>query len=71
MDINKEIQKEDIIQDKKVFLYKLYNISSESSKWKTLEPTFIQEEVDNLEKASQTLQNNIGKKLQLSLSNKT
>ena len=32
MDINKEKQKEGIIQNKKVFLYKLYNILSELSK---------------------------------------
>jgi len=56
MNINKGKQKEGITQDKKVFLYKLYNISLESSKQKTSELIFIQEEVDNLEKALQILQ---------------
>ena len=41
MDINKEKQKEDIIQDEEMLLYKPYNISSEDSWPKTLEPMFI------------------------------
>jgi len=55
MNIDKGKQKEGITQDKEVFLYKLYNISLESSKQKTSELIFIQEEVDNLEKALQIL----------------
>jgi len=31
MDISKEKQKKDIVQDEEVFLYKFYNISSEES----------------------------------------
>jgi len=54
--INKEKQREDIIQDEEVFLYKLYAISLESSKPKTSELIFIQEEVYNLKKALKTLQ---------------
>ena len=56
MNIDKGKQKEGITQDKEVFLYKIYNISLESSKQKTSELIFIQEEVDNLEKALQILQ---------------
>ena len=36
------------IQDEEVFLYKLYDVSP--SRLKTLEPIFIQDEIDNLEK---------------------
>lgn len=54
--INKEEQREDIIQDEEVFLYKLYAISLESSKPKTPELIFIQEEVYNLKKTLKTLQ---------------
>ena len=39
--VNKEKQKEKRVQDKKVFLYKPYDISSKSSKPKMPEPTFI------------------------------
>jgi len=53
--VNKGKQKEDKIQDEEVFLYKLYNISLKSSKLKTLEPTFIQDEVNNLEKYMELL----------------
>ena len=55
MIVNKEKQKEDKIQDKEVFLHKLYDISSKSSKLKTLEHTFIQDEVNNLEKYMELL----------------
>jgi len=48
-------QQEDIIQNKEVFLYKLYNITSEHKQPRTSEPVFIQE-VDNLEKVLKTLQ---------------
>jgi len=56
MIINKEKQREDVIQDEEVFLYKLYTISLESSKPKTPELIFIQEEVYNLKKVLKTLQ---------------
>ena len=51
MIVNKGKQKEDKVQDKKVFLYKLYNISLKSNKPKTSEPKFVQDKVTNLEKA--------------------
>jgi len=38
------------IQDKEVFLYKSYDISSKSSQYKISEPAFIQDEINNLEK---------------------
>ena len=50
MIIDKEKQKEERIQDKIVFLYKLYDISLKSSQPKTPELVFIQDEVNNLEK---------------------
>jgi len=50
MIIDKEKQKEERIQDKEVFLYKLYNISLKSSQPKTPELVFIQDKVNNLEK---------------------
>ena len=56
MVIDKKKQKEDVVQDKEVFLHKLYNILSEPSILETLEPIFIQEEVKNLEKALKMLQ---------------
>ena len=55
MNIDKGKQKEDIMQDEEVLLYKLYNISLEDSWLKTLEPMFIQEEFNNLNKALKTL----------------
>jgi len=48
-------QKESIVQDRKMFLYKPYTISSESSRLKTPGLIFIQKEVDSLEKALKTL----------------
>jgi len=39
-----------VIQDKKVFLYKLYAILSESSRLPTSEPILLKKEIDNLEK---------------------
>ena len=39
--VNKGKQKEDWIQEKEVFLYKLYDISLRFSKPKTPEPTFF------------------------------
>ena len=51
MIVDKEKQKEDRVQDKEVFLYKPYNILLKSSRLKTSEPKFVQDEVINLEKA--------------------
>jgi len=56
MDINKGKQKEDIVQDEEVFLYKLYNISSKESQPKIPELIFIQEKINNLEKTLKILQ---------------
>ena len=56
VDIDKGKQKEGVVQDKEVFLYKPYNTSSKPSRPKIPEPVFIQEEVNNLEKALKTLQ---------------
>ena len=56
MVINQRKQKESVVQDKKVFLYKLYDILSEPSRLKISEPIFIQEKVKNLEKALKILQ---------------
>jgi len=56
MIINKKKQKEEVIQDKEIFLDKLYVILPKSSRPKTSEPIFIQEEVDNLEKMLKILQ---------------
>ena len=53
MIVNKGKQKGDRVQDKKVFLYKSYNISS---KPKMPEPIFIQDEVNNLERYMHILQ---------------
>ena len=50
MIVNKEEQQKDQIQDKEVLLYKPYNISSKPSRTKTLETTFIQDKIENLDK---------------------
>jgi len=53
MNINKEKQREDIVQDKEVFLYKPYNISSSSlSLSKILPPDgqILQDKINNLKK---------------------
>jgi len=56
MNINKGKQKEGVIQDEDIFLYKPYTTSSSKySRSKIPEPIFIQEEVNNLEKALKTL----------------
>jgi len=55
MVIDKGKQKEDVVQDEEVFLYKPYDILSEFNKQKTSEYIFIQEEIDNLENALKTL----------------
>ena len=47
--VEKEKQKEDQIQED-VFLYEPYDISSKSSKSKMLEPTFVQDKINNLDK---------------------
>ena len=54
--VDKEDQQEDQVQDKKVLLYKPYNISSKSSKAKTPEPIFIQDEIENLNKYMEYMQ---------------
>lgn len=56
MVINKEKQKEDIIQDEEVFIYKPYDISSKPSRSKTSESIFIQEKAKILEKVLKMLQ---------------
>jgi len=56
MIINKGKQNEDEIQNEKVFLYKLYDISSKSSNLKNPELTFIQDKINNLEKYMKFLQ---------------
>jgi len=53
--MNKEKQKEGIIQDEKGFLYKPYIISFEPSKLKTSTLVFITDKVDNLEMALKAL----------------
>ena len=50
MIVDKGKQQENQVQDKKVLLYKLYNISLKSSKPKTPELTFIQNEIKDLDK---------------------
>jgi len=56
MIIDKKKKKEDRVQDKEVFLYKQYDISSKSSWSKTLKLIFIQDKVNNLEKYMQFIQ---------------
>jgi len=56
MIVDKGKQKENRIQDKKIFLYKPYSISSELNKPKTPKPTFVQNKVNNLEKYIKFLQ---------------
>ena len=56
MDIDKGKQKEGVIQDEDILLYKPYNISSKESWPNILELMFIQKEVNNLEKALKILQ---------------
>jgi len=70
MDINKGKQKEDIVQDEEVLLYKPYNISSEDSWPKTLEPMFIYHLNTKLFEETVNKTNNIGKKLLQNLSSK-
>ena len=48
--IDKRKQKKEKIQNKEVLLYKPYDISSKLSQLKVSKPTFIQDEINNLEK---------------------
>ena len=62
MNIDKEKQKEDIVQYEEVLLYKPYNISPSSlSSSKTLSPDgqILQDKINNLEKALKTLQSSV------------
>jgi len=45
-----------MVQDEEIFLYKLYNISSNHNRPKTPEPIFIKDEVKNLKKVLKILQ---------------
>ena len=55
MVVNKEKQKEGVVQDEEVFLYKPYAISLESSRPTILKPILLLEEFDNLERALKIL----------------
>jgi len=62
MNINKKKQREDIVQDEEVLLYKPYNISSSSlssSKILSLDGQMLQDKINNLEKALKTLQSSV------------
>ena len=59
MVVNKGKQKEEVVQDEEVFLYKPYAISLELSRPIILKPIFLIEEVDNLERALKILQSPI------------
>ena len=59
MVVNKGKQKEKVVQDEEVFLYKPYAISLELSRPIILKPIFLIEEVDNLERALKILQSPI------------
>jgi len=48
--------KKEVVQNKEVFLYKLYAISLEPSRPTTLKPILLKEEINNLEKLLKTLQ---------------
>jgi len=56
MVVDKGKQKKEWIQEEEVLLYKPYDILSKSSKPKTLEPTFIQDKINNLKKYMRFLQ---------------
>ena len=56
MIVDKGKQKKDRVQDEEVFLYKPYDVSLKSSRSKTSEPKFIQDEINNLEKTMLLLQ---------------
>ena len=52
--INKK-QKKEVVQNKEVFLYKLYAISLKPSRLTTLKLILLKEEINNLEKLLKTL----------------
>ena len=54
--VNKRKQNEERVQNKQVFLYKPYDISAKSSRAKMPELTFIQDEVNNLNKFMKIIQ---------------
>ena len=54
--VDKEKQKEGVVQNEEIFLYKLYTILLETSKSKTPKLVFIQDEINNLEKILNILQ---------------
>ena len=56
MVIDKEKQKEEVIQDKEVLLYKSYAILLESNRPTTSESILLQKEINNLEKALNMVQ---------------
>jgi len=49
MVVDKGKQKEEVIQDKEMFLYKLYTISSEPNRPTTPKHILLKEQVNNLE----------------------
>jgi len=56
MNRNKEKQREDIVQDEEVLLYKPYNISLSSlSETLLLDGQMLQDKINNLEKVLKTL----------------
>jgi len=54
--MDKEKQKEGVVQDEEIFQYKPYNILTKASTLTTLKSSLIQEEINNLEKALKILQ---------------
>ena len=59
---NKRKQQKGIIQDKDVFLYKLYNITSEHKQFKTSEPIFVYYYIIKLSEVMVNKTNNIRRK---------
>ena len=54
--VDKEKQWEDVVQDEKIFLYKLYDMTLEWEWSKTPKLIFIQEKINNLENVLKNLQ---------------
>ena len=54
--MNKGKQKEGVVQNEEIFLYKPYNILTKASTLTTSESGLMQEEINNLEKVLKTLQ---------------
>jgi len=54
--MNKRKQKEEVVQNKEIFLYKPHNILTKASILTTSESSLMQEEINNLEKVLKTLQ---------------